>query len=97
MNDQISIHSFLYRDPEAAVTAAYLANILHTSTRRVMDMVATERRQGWPICGEKSGEIRGYWLARTKEEAERYGAAGLRTAADDMRETAEMMMANIIL
>ncbi len=93
----INIHSFLLRDPDAAVTAAYLANILHTSTRKVMDMVAYERRQGWPICGAKSGDVRGYWLARTREEAEEYGAAALRTAADDMRETAELMMDNIIL
>lgn len=94
----LCVHNFLVRDPEGAVTGSYLQAIMHVPIRQVHRMIEAERRAGWPICASKEADpAAGYWLARTREEAERCAAGGLNAAADKMKETADSMLENLKL
>ena len=85
-----------YYDPAGAVTGNYLQSVLHIPSRKLSRMIELERREGWPICASKETDpAAGYWLASTREEAEKYAAGGLNAAAEKMKETADLLLTNL--
>lgn len=90
------VHDFLLHDPAGAVTGNYLQAVLHIPSRKLSRMIELERREGWPICASKETDpAAGYWLASTREEAEKYAAGGLNAAAEKMKETADLLLTNL--
>ncbi len=67
------VASLLHYGEANAVPARELAALLGVKdTREVSKLVEHERRAGAPICAAVSGEDRGYYLASTTAELERY-------------------------
>ena len=82
---------FTGRGPQNAKTAREIAKILNCSIRDVTAMVNQERREGYPILANTSGEHAGYYLAETREQV--YGfCGGLEHRAKEMHKTKKALM-----
>ncbi len=67
------VSALLHHGEANAVPARDLVALLGVKdTREVSKLVERERRAGAPICAAVSGEDRGYYLASTTAELERY-------------------------
>ena len=72
----------LSRGKANARTGKELAAIFGWNIRQVTKQIEIERRQGQPICAETTGQHKGYYLADSAEELERYCAAQKRRAIE---------------
>ena len=66
------IHEVLAEGADNPRTGRELATLLQCDIRQVTIQIERERREGWPICANSSGEAAGYYLAANAEELEIY-------------------------
>lgn len=65
------IHEALSRGASNARSGRELQSILGLTSRQITKGIEIERRAGWPICAS-CYEPRGYYLAESRDEMERY-------------------------
>lgn len=66
------IHEVLAEGADNPTTGRELATLLQCDLRQITIQIEKERREGWPICANSSGEAAGYYLAANAEELESY-------------------------
>lgn len=66
------IHELLAVGKENARTGRDISKILNTDIRTITEQIEAERRNGYPICANMSGENAGYFIAETPEELQEY-------------------------
>jgi len=66
------ISEILSTGAENARTSTEICSILNLTLREVTQAIEHERRAGAPICAAVGGTARGYYLAATQEEMQRY-------------------------
>ena len=66
------IHEVLAEGAENARTGRELATLFNCDIRQVTIQIEKERREGWPICANSSGDTAGYFLAADAEELKSY-------------------------
>lgn len=76
------IRDFIMQGAENAQTGAELAARLHCSRREISDMVRRARLDGVAIVGDCASENKGYYVADTAEEVERFCASLYRRAGE---------------